>query len=84
MIARPASPSRDRRVADDIAHAEYYFDTGLLAPEGRGAIRTPLIAHGVKANRAVLEIIAKYPRRQRLTSRQVTVDELFAPSTLEQ
>ena len=67
-----------------VAHTEYYFDTGLLAREGRGAIRTPLITHGVKTNRAVLETIAEYSLRQGLTSRQVTIEELFAPSTLEQ
>jgi 4,5-dihydroxyphthalate decarboxylase len=67
-----------------VAHAEYYFETGLLAPEGRNTIRTPLIVHGVKANRAVLETIAKYSLRQGLTSRLVTIEELFAPSTLEQ
>jgi 4,5-dihydroxyphthalate decarboxylase len=67
-----------------IAHAEYYFDTGLLTAEGRKALRTPLIVHGVVANRPVLETIAKYSLQQGLTTRLIAVDELFAPSTLEQ
>src|SRR5262249_22776738 len=67
-----------------VAHAEYYFETGLLPPEGRKAIQAPLIAHGVKANRMVLETIAKYSLQQGLTSRQMKLEELFAPSMLEQ
>jgi 4,5-dihydroxyphthalate decarboxylase len=67
-----------------IAHAEYHFDTGLLPAEGRKALHTPLISHGVAANRLVLETIAKYSLQQGLTSRLVKLEELFAPSTLEQ
>jgi 4,5-dihydroxyphthalate decarboxylase len=66
-----------------IAHAEYYFDTGLLPAEGTKALRTPLIIHGVAANRLVLETIAKYSLQQGLTSRLVKLEELFAPSTLQ-
>ncbi len=67
-----------------VAHAEYYFETGLLPPEGRKALRAPLVSHGVVANRLVLETIAKYSLQQGLTSRLVRLEELFAPSTLEQ
>jgi 4,5-dihydroxyphthalate decarboxylase len=67
-----------------VAHAAYYFETGLLPAEGRKAIRTPLIAHGVAANRVVLETIANYSLQQGLTSRLMTLEELFAPSTLQQ
>ena len=77
-ILKAFNQANDIANRERIAHAEYYFDTGLLAREGRGALRTPLITHGVKANRAVLEMIAKYSLRQGLTSQQVTVDELFA------
>ena len=51
-----------------IEHAEYYFETGLLPPDGRKALRTPLITHGVVANRKVLETIAKYSLQQGLTA----------------
>jgi 4,5-dihydroxyphthalate decarboxylase len=78
---KQASEIADR---ERIAHAEYYFETGLLPAEGRKAIQTPLITHGVKANRFVLETIAKYSLQQGLTPRLMTMEELFAPSMLEQ
>src|SRR5580698_6364597 len=52
--------------ANDVAEAErrehvaYHLETGLLPPDYRGAIATPLITHGLKANRATLETAAKY------------------------
>jgi hypothetical protein len=78
---KEASAIADR---ERIAHAEYYFETGLLPPEGRKAVQTPLITHGVKANRTVLETIAKYSLQQGLTPRLMTMEDLFPPSMLEQ
>ena len=67
-----------------VAHAEYYFETGLLPAEGRKALHTPLVRHGVMANRLVLETIAKYSLQQGLTPRLISMEELFAPSMLQQ
>jgi len=78
---KEASAVADR---ERIAQADYYFETGLLPPEGRKAIQTPLITHGVKANRTVLETIAKYSLQQGLTPRLMTMEDLFPPSMLEQ
>ena len=83
-ILKAFKQANDIANRERVAHAEYYFETGLLPPEGRKAVRTPLISHGVVANRLVLETIAKYSLQQGLTSRLVTLEELFAPSTLEQ
>jgi len=73
--------------ANDIAererleHAQYHIAAGLLAPE---AVRTQLVKHGVKANRLVLETAAQYSQEQGLTPRRVRLEELFAPSAMDQ
>ena len=73
--------------ANDIAererleHAQYHIATGLVAAD---ALRTPLVRHGVKANRLVLETAAQYSQEQGLTPRRVRLEELFAPSALDQ
>ena len=64
-----------------LEQAQYHIATGLVAAE---ALRTPLVRHGVKANRLVLEAAAQYSQEQGLTLRRVQLEELFAPSALEQ
>lgn len=64
-------------------HAEYHIETGLLPAESVEALRTPLIRHGIEANRMVLETAAQYSHEQYLTPRLMTLDDLFAESTLE-
>jgi 4,5-dihydroxyphthalate decarboxylase len=71
--------------ANDIAnaqraeHVEYHLAAGLLS----GDAKIPLVTHGVKANRKVIETIAQYSLEQDLTKRLIKVDELYAPSVLE-
>ncbi|HTZ00757.1 MAG TPA: ABC transporter substrate-binding protein [Xanthobacteraceae bacterium] len=67
-----ADERRVEQVADHLA-------TGLLS----GDARTPVIQHGVKANRTVIETIARYSLEQALTPRLVTLEELYAPAALE-
>jgi 4,5-dihydroxyphthalate decarboxylase len=67
-----ASKRRVEHVADHLA-------TGLLS----GDAKTPVIHHGVKANRKVIETIAQYSLEQALTPRLITIEELYAPSALE-
>jgi 4,5-dihydroxyphthalate decarboxylase len=64
-----------------LEQAQYHVATGLVSAE---ALRTPLVRHGVRANRLVLETAAQYSREQGLTPRYVRLEELFAPSALEQ
>lgn len=64
-------------------HARYYLDTGLIAPEAEAALQTPLVRHGVIANRNVLETIAQYSHEQGLTPRRLALDEIFAANTLD-
>jgi 4,5-dihydroxyphthalate decarboxylase len=67
-----------------VAHAEYHVKTGLLPADALQALRSPLVTHGVRANRTVLETIGKYSLQQGLTPRLMTPEDLFAAATLEQ
>jgi 4,5-dihydroxyphthalate decarboxylase len=75
--------------ANDIADAErrehvaYHFETGLVPPDDRKSLASRIITHGLKANRATLEILAKYSNQQSLTQQIVTMDELFAANALD-
>jgi 4,5-dihydroxyphthalate decarboxylase len=61
----------------------YHLETGLLPPEARKALATPLIRHGIAANRKVLETAAQYSFEQGLTPRLMQLEELFAPQVME-
>jgi len=65
-------------------HLDYYFETGLLPPETRKALATPLVRYGIAANRRVLETAAQYSAEQGLTPHLVKLEEVFAESTMEQ
>ena len=60
-----------------------HIETGLLPPEAEVTIATPLIKHGVVANRKELEAISLYSFEQGLTPRRLTLEEIFAVSTLD-
>ena len=66
-----------------LEHVEYHVAAGLLSREADAALRTPLVQHGVKANRAVLETAARYSHEQGLTPRVIPLEEVFAPSTMD-
>ena len=66
-----------------MAHVAYHLDAGLLPPEARKALDTPLVRHGVVANRKVLETIAQYSYEQGLTPRPLKIEEIFAANTLD-
>lgn len=66
-----------------MAHTAYWLDAGLLPPEAKAALQTPLVRHGVVANRKVLETIAQYSYEQGLTPRQLKLEEIFAQNTLD-
>jgi len=68
--------ANDLANAQRVAHVEDHIATGLLA----GDAKTPVIHHGVKANRKVIETIAQYSLEQDLTPRLIKVDELYAPN----
>src|SRR6266513_353887 len=67
-----------------LEHAEYYCAAGLLSAGAKEALGVPLVRHGIKANRKVLETAASYSHEQGLTSRRVALEEAFAASAMEQ
>ncbi|HEY2528019.1 MAG TPA: ABC transporter substrate-binding protein [Xanthobacteraceae bacterium] len=62
-----------------LAHVADHLATGLLS----GDAETPVIHHGVKANRKVIETIAQYSLEQGLTPRLIKIEEIYAPSALQ-
>ena len=67
-----------------IEHVDYHVAAGLVPPEAGMALRQPIIRHGIKANRHILETAAAYSAEQGLTPRLMKLDELFAASTMDQ
>jgi len=82
-ILKAFDQANDIAEAERRAHAAYHFDTGLVPADYRKPFATRLIAHGLKANRAVLETVARYSNQQSLTGRLMRVDELFAANVLD-
>ena len=62
---------------------EPYLATGLLPNESRGNIGVDLYPYGVQENQHLLETIARYSFEQGLTPRQIRLEEIFYPPTLE-
>ncbi|MCC6775704.1 MAG: ABC transporter substrate-binding protein [Hyphomicrobiales bacterium] len=83
-ILKAFNRARDMAERQRMEHVAYHIDTGLLPASAREALRTPLLAHGIAANRNVLETIAQYSLEQGLTPRLMKLDELFAPSMMAQ
>ena len=83
-IVKAFAKANDIANRERMEHLDYYFETGVLPADARKATAAPIITHGIKANRKTLETIAQYSNEQGLTPRLMKLDELFAPSTLEQ
>ena len=67
-----------------VEHAAYHLAAGLLPSDAGHALRTPLVQHGIRANREVLETAARYSHEQGLTPRQLALEEIFAANAMEQ
>jgi 4,5-dihydroxyphthalate decarboxylase len=70
--------------AQRMEHTEYHIEAGLLPPEAKKAMATQVLYHGVQRNRKSLETAAQLSYEQGLTPRLMKLEELFAPSTMEQ
>jgi 4,5-dihydroxyphthalate decarboxylase len=84
-IARLLEVFNEANAAADRArmeHIAYHLETGLLPPEYRKSLSTPLVSYGIEANRKTLEMAARYSHDQGLTSRIVGIDEIFDPNCL--
>jgi 4,5-dihydroxyphthalate decarboxylase len=66
-----------------VAHMEYHLVTGALPGNARTAIERPIAQHGLAANRTVLETAARYSCEQGLTPSVLSLDQIFAASTLD-
>jgi 4,5-dihydroxyphthalate decarboxylase len=77
-----------RKAKDDVAArtrdmVATHFDLGLLPVDAKKALATDTYPYGVKSNKLVLETVTEYSHEQGLTPRKVSLDEVFAPSTLD-
>jgi 4,5-dihydroxyphthalate decarboxylase len=78
-LLKAFNQANDIANAQRLEHVADHLAAGLLS----GDAKTPLIQHGVAANRKVIETIAQYSQEQGLTSRLIKVEELYAPSAME-
>jgi 4,5-dihydroxyphthalate decarboxylase len=56
---------------------------GLIPPEQASALDEDPYSYGVKSNQKTLETVAEYSFEQGLTKRRVSLEEIYAPSTLD-
>jgi 4,5-dihydroxyphthalate decarboxylase len=74
------------KVADErrIEQASYHAATGLISQEAAEALKQPLVTHGIKVNRFVLETATQYSFEQGLTPKLAKLEDIFGASTMEQ
>ena len=77
---------RANHVADEqrLEHASYHFGAGLISREANEALAKPVVIHGIKANRHVLETAAQYSFEQGLTPRLTKLEEVFAANAMDE
>ncbi len=63
--------------------AATHVNLGLIPPEQAGALDIDPYPYGVKSNLKTLETVADYSYEQGLTKRRVSLEEIYAPSTLD-
>ena len=62
---------------------EYYRASGLISQVAYEALSTPLVEHGIRGNQETLEAITLYSFEQGLTPERVTLENVFAKSTMD-
>jgi 4,5-dihydroxyphthalate decarboxylase len=62
---------------------ETHLDLGLLPAGSAKALQVDPYPYGVRSNRTTLETLAAYSAEQGLTPRQLDLEQVFAPSTLD-
>lgn len=63
-------------------HIFNHFATGMISAEAKKALHAPVLHHGVKSNRLILDKAADYAFEQGLTPRRVKLEEIFSSSTI--
>lgn len=66
-----------RADADRLAHVAYHFDRGLIDEAALKALAEPVVRHGVEVNRRVLETMCRYSYEQGLSTRLLSLEEVF-------
>lgn len=74
--------SKERVVAKTRKLLDPFFRLGMLPLDGQAGLAAEPFPFGLKHNRTTLEAMARYCHEQGLTSRQLALDEIFAPNTL--
>ena len=69
--------------AKRMEHVDYHIQAGLVPKATAEALRRPLVPHGIRANRHVLETAAQYSHEQGLTPRVMKLEEVFAASAMD-
>ena len=82
-ILKAFAQANDIIDAERREHVAYHLETGLVPADCRTPLAARIVHFGLKANRATLELAAKYSNQQGLTPRVMTMEELFAPNALE-
>jgi 4,5-dihydroxyphthalate decarboxylase len=62
---------------------EAYLETGAVNATDRTLLASDLAPYGLREARPVVETLIRYGREQELLARDVALEELFAPSTLD-
>ena len=75
---------RDRQSSSAWSMSSITSPAGAIPPTPSKALREPVLRHGVKANRHILEAAAQYSVEQGLTPRLMKLEEVFARSTMDQ
>ena len=83
-ILKAFNKANDIANAQRMEHIKHFRAAGLIDAATYDALGEPLVQHGIRANRETLEAAALYSFEQSLTERQVTLEEVFAKSTLDQ
>ncbi len=75
--------AKEQLIAPSRRLIDTYFQLGHLPPESRPGLPTDPMPYGIAANRATLETIARYGQEQGLTTRRVTLEEIFSPNIMD-
>ena len=60
-----------------------WFETGVLAPEGKASLAQDIFPYGLAANRMVIEKAMEFSTEQGLTPRVLTPEEVYAENLLD-
>ncbi|NQV57894.1 MAG: ABC transporter substrate-binding protein [Rhodospirillales bacterium] len=83
-LYRAFERANDLANSQRLAHTAYYIESGLLPEGAEAALNTPLLQHGMGANRKTLETAAAYSFQQGLTPRIMKLEDIFSANTLDQ